>query len=79
MKQNKGKQVFTGDTDSILAEKIIKHTQENSRDIFSPQPEHQGIKHPYFAKKCITILLTILCSSALILFLISRVNNKSNN
>ena len=78
MKKDKGEQVFTGDTDNILADKIIKHTKENSRDSFSTQPEKKEEALCCPPKKFITILLTILSVAALLLFLISKFNRDLN-
>jgi hypothetical protein len=72
MKQDKGEQVFTGDTDEILADKIIKHTRENSKNSFSTQSEDTEEILCCPPKKIITILLAIVSSAALLLFLLSK-------
>ena len=74
MKKDKGEQVFTGDTDNILADKIIKHTKENSRNSFSTQPVNKRGETCCPPKKIIAVLLAVLSAAALLLFLISKIN-----
>lgn len=76
MKKDKGKQVFTGDTDDRLADKIIKHTKENSRNSFSTQSENKRETPCCPPGKFITILLTIVSAAVLLLFLMSRFSKK---
>ena len=78
MKKDKGEQVFTGDTDNILADKIIKHTKENSRNSFSTQSENKRETPCCPPRKFITILLAILSAAVLLLFLMSRFSKGLN-
>ena len=78
MKQYKGEQVFSGDTDDILADKIIKHTKENSRNSFSTQSEDKEEILCCPPKKFITILLAIASSAVLLLFLLSKLRKNLN-
>lgn len=78
MKQDKGAQVFAGDTDDILADKIIKHTKENSRNSFSTQSDDREKTPCRLPRKFITILLAI-ASSAVLLALLMIKFRKSNN
>ena len=78
MKQYKGEQVFSGDTDDILADKIIKHTKENSRNSFSTQYEDNGETLCCPPKKLVTIILAIASSAAFLLFLLSMLRKNVN-
>ena len=70
MKKNKGKQVFSGDTDNILADKIIKHTKVNSKNVSFDRLENATYCSP--SKKLITVVLALLSSFILLLMLIRK-------
>ena len=70
MKKDKGKQVFNGDTDNILADKIIKHTKVNSKNVSFDSLANDTYCHP--PKKLIAVVLALLSSLVLLLMLIRK-------
>jgi hypothetical protein len=78
MKGDKGKQVFTGNTGDLLADKIIRHSKENSMNSFSARLENNTETFCRPPKKFITILLALLSAAALLLLVIRAFSKKSD-
>lgn len=76
MKKDKGKQVFNGDTDNILADKIIKHTKVNSKNVSFDKLKNDTYCSP--SKKHITVVLALLSSFILLLMLIRKLKKIFN-
>lgn len=79
MKKDKGKQVFSGNIDDILADKIIEHTEANSADASTEKQEEIAKPNCCFDdSSCGTLKRIITWSLALfaLVFFISLVLKK---
>lgn len=71
MKSKKGEQVFTENTDDILADKIIDHTEMNSKKYAHKGKLDDNTQNRNSLKKYITIALGAL-TSILLLFILTN-------
>ena len=76
MKKDKGKQVFTNNTDDILADKIINHSKVNSKKVSFDKLENDACCCP--SKKLFAVVLAFISSLILLLMLIRKFNKNFN-
>ncbi len=83
MKSNKGEQVFSGSTDDILADKIIRHSEINSSKEESTIPQHENsepsYRCPLSATQCVTVIMVVLSSFFLLFMLLNRTKRTGKN
>ncbi len=83
MKSNKGEQVFSGNTDDILADKIIKHSEINSskEDCTIPEHENSGTSccESFSTAQCVTVVMVVLSSFLLLLLILNRIKRVGKN
>ncbi len=73
MKNKKGTQVFSENTDEILAGKIIEHTEQNRTHASISNHAANNAKQPHRGLKKYVILSLVLCTAlCVLLFLLKR-------
>ncbi len=81
MKSNKGEQVFSGNTDDILADKIIRHSKINSSKEESTIPERDrgdtSCCESFSTSQCVTVGIILFSLMVLLFMLLNRVMKTS--